>query len=348
MKKILFLFVLISLIIPGCLNGKKGVKKIMIIYSGNIGGKKDPCGCSPTMGGYARKATVVSALKQINPNLISLDSGAMLYPNNFLAPPTDFVFGVEGLISAKVADEIGLDAINASSFDLANSVDSLLSVDKGTSYPWISANLKWRKSGELVFPADLEITKGDAKVGVFGVMSDNFMGTRLFTDKSPVDVTDFVDAAKSEVNKLKKNDLIVALAYLSIKEAEVLAQEVPSINVIILSHNGYHNPTSDHASFMPKKIGKTLIVRPPDGGRVVGCLELEIVNGSTDFTEVSDMEVRGARLNKNNDNKKPDKSTFINTFFDLSPDIKSDEKILAQLDSVTAIIKAYKDSLGLE
>lgn len=348
MKKILFLFVLISLIIPGCLNGKKGIKKVTIVYSGNIGGKKDPCGCSPSMGGYARKATILSALKQINPNLITLDSGAMLYPNNFLAPPTDFVLGLEGLISAKVADEIGLDAINASSFDLANSVDSLLSVDKGTSYPWISANLNWRKTGELVFPADIEISRGDVKVGIFGVMSDNFMGTKLFTDISPVDVTDFKDAAKKEVSKLKKNDLIVALAYLSLKEAEALAQEVPSINVIILSHNGYHNPTSDHASFMPKKIGKTLIVRPPDGGRVVGCLELEIVNGSTDFIEVPESEVRSERLNKNNVDKKPETSTYINDFFDLGPEIKSDPKIQAQLDSVTAIIKAYKDSLGLE
>ncbi|HUT64283.1 MAG TPA: hypothetical protein VMZ04_10050, partial [Anaerolineae bacterium] len=252
-------------------------------------------------------------------------------------------------ITAQVADKIGIDAVNVSSFELANSVDSLLAIDKATSYPWLSSNLIWRDSGESVFRPDTILSKGNIRIGVFGIMSDDFMGVTLFNENSPLKVLDPVETAEKEVSKLKKeSDLIIALVYFNMNKTQELCEKVSGIDIIILSQNGYHNPSLDHSTVTPIKKGKTLIIRCPDGGRVVGSIDLEIVNNSTDFTEAPEQTHYNQKENSNTNYRREIGSTYKNYFFDLGPEIKTDIEIQQEIDSFDEIIQAYKDSLGIE
>ncbi|GAI42442.1 unnamed protein product, partial [marine sediment metagenome] len=144
MRKIFLCILAVNILFLSCSKSDLKIEKLTIVYSGNIGGKKNPCGCTPTMGGFARKSTVIKGLKSECENIIVLDSGAMLYATNFLSPPLDYIFRLDAYISAMAADKIGSDAVNVSSFDLSNSVDSLLAIDKVTSFPWLSSNLIWK------------------------------------------------------------------------------------------------------------------------------------------------------------------------------------------------------------
>ena len=274
----------------------------------------------------------------------------MLYSSNFLTAPLDYIFRLNAAMSARAVDMTGIDAVNVSSYDLANSVDSLLTIEKATSYPWLSSNLTFKNSGELVFQPGTIISKGDIRIGIFGIMSDNFMGAPLFKDDSPLRVLDFIKTAENEVSKLKKeSDLIVALAYLSKNEMKKLSESVPDIDIIIHSHSGYHSETSEHDAFTPIKNDKTLILRCPDGGRVIGCVELKIVNNSTDFTEVSSPENYIQKKEDEKTNTVDDReSTFMNFFIDLGPEIVSDSVIKEEIDIVEGIKQAYKDNVGIE
>jgi len=346
-----FLYILaINILFLSCSKTSEIEKeKLTVIYSGNIGGQKDPCGCKPPMGGYARRSTAINALRSEYDNIIILDSGAMLYARNFIVPPNDFLFRLNASVSVKAVERIGIDAVNVSNYDLANSVDSLLAIDKATSFPWLSSNLTWRNSGDLVFRPDIVVHKGNISVGVFGVMADNFMGATLYNEDSPLKILDIVETAEKEVSKLRKEcDLIVALAYMSMVEVQELSERVSGIDIIILSHNRYHNPSSNHEEFAPFKKGKTLIVRCPDGGRVIGYLDLEIVNRSTDFVEIAgDGSIDQNVAVKQSDNIAL-QSTYMNHFIDLGPEIKSDEEIRTIVDSVEEIKKAYRESLGIK
>jgi len=346
-----FLYILaINILSLSCSNTVEIEKeKLAIIYTGNIGGQKDPCGCKPPMGGYARRSTVINALRSEHDNIIILDSGAMLYSKNFILPPSDFLFRLNASVSVKAVEKIGIDAVNVSSYDLANSVDSLLAADKSTSFPWLSSNLTWRNSGDLVFKPDIIIHKGNVNVGVFGVMADNFMGATLYNEDSPLKVLDIIETSEKEVSKLKEEcDLIIALAYMSMAEVQELSERVSGIDIIILSHNRYHTPSSNHTEFAPIKNGRTLIARCPDGGRVVGYLDLEIVNRSTDFEEIPSEESIDQNMAVEHSDNISLQSTYMNNFIDLGPEIKSDEEIKVIVDSVEEIKKAYRDSLGIK
>ena len=350
MRKVALILLSFAIIFQSCSKTSDfRINKLTIVYTGNIGGRKNPCGCKPTMGGFARRSTVIGALKNLYDNILVVDSGAVLYPHNFLVPPYDHVLRIDGYVSVRAVDAIGIDAVNVSSYDLSNSADTLLAIDKTTSFPWLSANLAWRDSGELVFTPRIITTKGGIRIGIFGVMADNFMGTKLYKDDSPMEVLDPVETAKEEISKLREEcDIVIALAQMSFNEAEEICEKVSGIDILVHSHNGYHNPGSDHNAFSPVKKGETLIVRCPDGGRVIGYLDLEIVNNSTDFTETEDNPYKISNSSDDEHVSRGDGSTYINNFIDLGPEIKSDTDIQADLDSVNETIKAYKDSLGID
>ncbi len=324
---------------------KTTYESLIIVHSGNIGGKFDPCGCSPPMGGMARRASVANAISDQYDNVITLDSGALMFVVNFLLPPTDRLYRHDAYATSILADKVGFDAVNVSSFDLSNSVDSLLAVDARTSFEWLSANLVWRKDGSLVFSPDKVFTRGNLKIGVFGVMSDNYLGTPLFNEPSPVMVTDINEAAKREVAQLKKEcDIIIGLTYMSDGEMTDMLDNVSGINVVIHSHNNYHNASSDHMANQPKKIGKTLLLKCPDGGRVMGVAELHIVNGKTDFVE-DDSDVL---YNSEEALGRLKTSVFRHYFFDLGPEIRDDPETQKILDEFVNQRDMLKANIGVK
>jgi hypothetical protein len=134
---------------------------------------------------------------------------------------------------------------------------------------------------------------------------------------------------------------------MSMNKTQELCEKVSGIDIVIISQNGYHNPSSDHSIVTPIKKGKTLILRCPDGGRVVGYVDLEIVNNSTDFVEAPDRIYTNEKERSNPDERSKLGSTYKNYFFDLGPEIKTDTEIQAFIDSTDEIIQAYKDSLGI-
>ncbi|MFC1489627.1 hypothetical protein ACFL6K_00285 [Candidatus Latescibacterota bacterium] len=311
-------------------------EKLTIVYSGNIGGQINPCGCAVPMGGYARKSTIMNAFRSDQDNnVLVIDSGALLYSTHFLKPSTEIGSRLNAYIASKMIDKMDFDAVNVSSFDLSNGVDSLLAIDKASSVSWLSSNLVWKDSGEIVFSPDMIIPKGNLNIGIFGVMADDFFGADLYDESSPLDVNDIVIAAKNEVSKLKdETDIIIALCYMSEKEAIELCETVSGIDIVLFSHNGYHDAESNHAMFEPKKLGKTLFLRCPDGGRVLGVAEIEVVNGSSNFKERKQPIV----LRQQDDSKKEyageKDSKYLNTFYSLTDEILTDTEIQNEINEM--------------
>jgi 2',3'-cyclic-nucleotide 2'-phosphodiesterase (5'-nucleotidase family) len=177
-------------------------------------------------------------------------------------------------------------------------------------------------------------------------MADNYRGTPLFKDSDPLSVADPFVTAASEVDKLKKDcDIIIALAYMSPKEVEKLASNVTGITLILHSHNGMHYATSDAGADQPYTTGNTLVVHTPDGGRLVGVLELAAVDGSYTFKE----RIMGSSFEQKTEETRKlliaQGSTYLNTFFSLGAEIQSDIGVQAILDEIEPIINAYTDSL---
>ena len=320
--------------------------KLTIIYSGNIGARYDPCGCRIPLGGLARRSTAFEAIKQNGRNVLALDSGALLYERHQLYPPYEVTMRMTANLMVEMIEKIGIDAVNVSSMDLANSVDSLLAVDKVTSWAWLSANIVWKDSNELVFKPDIIRTVDGLRIGIFGLIDLTSRGIPLINDNYPIKALDPFKAAKREIEKLKnETDLIIALAYMEKDRAEELVGEVDGIDIIIQGHTREHNPSSDHIHFLPYKIYDTIFVRCPDGGRVLGVLDLEIWNGSLDFVNaVENVDLRPESMKQKEDTRDK-KSNFTHEFINLDPSIERDREIQDYLNLVGGRIEDLREKL---
>lgn len=115
-------------------------------------------------------------------------------------------------------------------------------------------------------------TRGDVKVGVFGLLGKQAFSMSKVT--KDLDYKDPIATAKTIVKTLKEKDVdfIVALSHSGAKLREAsedfaLAKACPDIDLIISGH--------DHeAIFKPLKVGKTAIVSAGCNGKLVGEVEL--------------------------------------------------------------------------
>ncbi|MFC1551755.1 hypothetical protein ACFL6P_04225 [Candidatus Latescibacterota bacterium] len=349
MRYKVFCMLAFSLLFMSCSTSELKNEKLTIIYSGNIGGQLNPCGCKIPMGGYARKSTILKFLRgETGKNILVLDSGGLLFNTNFLKPPTDSIYRHHAYVATRIIEKLGFDAINVSSFDLSNSVDSLLAVDQASSIPWMSSNLVWKDSGEAIFKTGTVLSKGNLKIGLFGVMADDFLGAPLYDDSSPMKVLDVVETVKKEVAALKdQTDIIIALSYMSEKETTAFCEAVSGIDVVIHSHNGYHNADVAPSLYTPMKIGKTLLLRCPDGGRVLGVSELEMVNGSAEFIEVENRIKVSEGIDESKEYAGEKDSKFTNTFYILNAEIRTDTEIQDEIDSYEEGLQKLKEDVGI-
>jgi len=321
---------------------------ITFVFTGNIGGIINPCGCRIPLGGIGRRATVIREIKADADNVLVFDSGAMLFTSQYLYEPYDVIGQKTSTFIAELVNDIGINALNVASYDLSNGPDSLMDFDKLYESKWISSNVVRRGSEETLFAHGDTYTSGEFTVGVFGFMDDKPKGVPIFRDDAPVDVLDPYESAKKEVAKLKgKVDIIVALAYMDIDGVKRIAEENPEINVIVMSHTRQHNPSSEHKDFQPEVVGNTLIVRSPDGGRVVGRLDLNVVKGSYEFTDESnyvDLRPESVRAQ----DPTPVTSTFKHEFIDLGPDIEHDPAVVTKIKAFSTDLLEYTKSIDLD
>jgi len=327
--------------------GKTGT--FTLVYTGNIGGKMLPCGCRIPLGGFARRSTVIDGIREEAGDVLIVDSGAMLYPNKYLYPPYDVIWSRISYEVADIVNNIGIDALNVTSYDIANSPDTLLAFDAKYPAEWLSANIVWKDSGELVFPPDLVKQVGDFKVGVFGFMDEKTLGVNIFEEDDPVRVLDPVETVRKEVAELRGRqcDIIVALAYMDFEKVLEMLETVDGINVVVVSHTREHTPSSDHVHFQPMKVGRTIAVRCPDGGRVVFRLDLEVVEGDTDFMNSEDyIDLRPMAVREKDPS--PQQSLYTHTFIDLGPTVESDQDIRERIKAFAKKIEDDALKKGLE
>ncbi|MCE5250818.1 hypothetical protein LLG96_11420, partial [bacterium] len=199
--------------------GKSGI--VTIIYSGNIGARYDPCGCRIPLGGLARRSTAISDIKSMSENVLVLDTGALVFEKHNLYPPYENTTRMTAHLVTEMMNRIGIDAVNVSKIDLASGPDTLLAISKESSWPWLSANIVWKDSGNLLFTPDIIKTAGNFNVGIFGLMDQTSMGIPLLNERDPITVLDPAETARPRLS------------------ARVLASD-GAVEVLLQVPDGYH------------------------------------------------------------------------------------------------------------
>jgi 2',3'-cyclic-nucleotide 2'-phosphodiesterase (5'-nucleotidase family) len=249
---------------------------LTLIYSSNTLGEVIPCGCieAGNAGGISRRSHYINTVRDQGKKVLLLDGGNALaigQPGNETErgkarKRAEFILNLYG--------KMGYDAVNIGDTDLVLGLEYLRTLQKHSPVPFLSANLKEKKTRKTVFKPYLVKEIQGLKVGIIGLMTQSIPPMlnkiRGYFVEDPAKVaTDTINGA------LLDCDIIIALAHMNHSEIESFAQKVPKISIIIGGHN---------RSYMDAKmVNRSLWVQSDAFGFQIGRLDVRWVKGSSDF-----------------------------------------------------------------
>ncbi len=234
---------------------------VSVVYSSDVRGKLEGCGCKQTGGGIARRSTVLAKARAEDPTVLYCDAG------NFLTG-TSQADSSRGLVTVAAYNQLQTGIANISERELAFGVDAFRNAKKDAKFEFVSANLRF-KGDALAAPYVVKKVK-EARVGVVGIC-----GTRdvMRTDSAwlPAGVTilDPLSTVREAVVSLKdKVDLIVVLSTCGDGMDSLIAHQVPGIHLLIGGRSFRPNEAT------PWLIDSTRVVRGHRDGRMLGRMDM--------------------------------------------------------------------------
>ncbi|MCF6462583.1 bifunctional metallophosphatase/5'-nucleotidase [Clostridium sp. Cult1] len=241
------------------------------------------------LGGYARLYSAIDKEKEKNPNTLLVDAGDFSMGTLF---QTVFSSHAPGL---RIMGQMGYDVVTLGNhefdFRAEGLADSLkVAKDSGEVLPkMVASNVHFPvdDNGELTptlkklkdamdyygVKNHILIKRNGIKIGIFGLMGKEAASN---APMSEVEFTDPIQSAKDTVGVLKeeeKADLIICLSHSgtwedkSKSEDEILAKEVPDIDIIISGHTHTTHPE-------PIIVGNTIIGSSGRYGENLGILKI--------------------------------------------------------------------------
>lgn len=259
---------LLLLLLAGCTSGAKvmpadGTPRIRIFYNNDNFAYLETCGCrvSP-IGGMDRRWNAMKSYP--DESRVFVDAGNALFKSanasEFLAP--QWYEQAVGVVEAY--NLLGADAVAPGETEFALGMAKFRELADKAKFPFISANLFVRSTGDPFLPDSVMLTRQGKKIGVFGLFGK---GLQLPPE---LEARDPVAAAKLMVKRLRKDgaDMVIALAHEGYDADVALARAVPGIDLIVGAH-------SQSLLQHPYEEGKTLLVQLSNEGQMLGMVEYE-------------------------------------------------------------------------
>ncbi|WP_456437659.1 bifunctional metallophosphatase/5'-nucleotidase [Psychroserpens sp.] len=256
------------------------VKKITILHTNDVHSHIDPFGPddgrNPNKGGVARRASLITSIRNENPNTLLLDAGDI-----FQGTPYFNYYG--GEIEFKLMSMLKYDVATIGNHDFDNGVSGLYSQLPHADFDFVSANYDFSNTimDTHVKPYKI-ITKDGIKIGIFG------LGVELkgLVDKNLYKETvynDPIESAQDMSRVLKEDehcDLIICLSHLGYDYSNIpnkigdlkLAEATKDIDLII---GGHTHTFLDKPTIVKNIDGKKTLVNQ------VGCYGINL--GKIDF-----------------------------------------------------------------
>lgn len=244
---------------------EKKQKRITILHTNDVHSHIDPFGPedgrNANKGGVARRATLVEAIRQENPNTLLLDAGDI-----FQGTPYFNYYG--GELEFKLMSMLKYDLATIGNHDFDNGIDGLFAQLPHADFEFVSANYDFKNTvmDTHVKPYKIFVKDG-IKIGVFGlgIQLDGLVEKRMFKETVYLDPIEIAQDMSRTLKQEHKCDLVICLSHIGYfykkfpeKVSDLnLARATKDIDLII----GGHTHT-----FLPKptieknSVGKNVLV----------------------------------------------------------------------------------------
>ena len=221
-------------------------------------------------------------------------------------------------------EKIGCDGFNIGKYELLAGVSYLKKMEKiYTSVPFISANIRDKKTNKLIFSPYKIIQKESLNIGVIG------LANMVPDTMKSIIVDDYVKSGNEFINKLKNDvDIIVLLVNSERNTHASMPKNFEDADFIFLSGSTHRTSPS-----VPQNNGGPFVYSNGKQGKYLTVIDLELKNNSSPIIDVSSHEQKIRTLNnrlKRLQRKDPKKSL---------------EEIYADQENILNLINRYRNDL---
>ena len=188
--------------------------KITILHTNDVHSHIDPFGPenarNPNTGGVARRASLIEALRQENPNTLLLDAGDI-----FQGTPYFNYYG--GELEFKLMSMLKYDAATIGNHDFDNGIDGLYAQLPHADFQFITANYDFSNTIMDTQTKPYKIFKKDGiKIGVFGlgIKLDGLVTPDMFKETKYLDPIEISQDMTRILKTEEGCDLIICLSHL--------------------------------------------------------------------------------------------------------------------------------------
>lgn len=253
---------------------------LTLIYTSNTSGEIESCACpeAGNGGGLSRRSRYIQTVRRDVKNSLILDGGDALVIGHFDSEKEKEKARRRAEIVLNIYEKMEYDALNIGDTDLGLGVEYLKAIQKNLKIPFLSANLKDKKTKKSLFNPYLVKEFTGLKVGIIGLTTSD-VPTYIHKEIKGCYIEDPIQVAIDMVKGPMSNcSFIFALAHLNPPEIEDLAKRVPQVSIIIGGNN--------RSFIFPKQIHRSIWVQTDPYGIHIGRLDLRLTKGSKEFVDV--------------------------------------------------------------
>ncbi len=319
-KKNLFgIFISLYFLLTGTSPSFGNETSLTLIYTSNNLGEVELCGCpeSGDNGGLPRRSHYLKKVRGEAKNLLILDAGDALVISFFSEESEREKARKRAEFVLDIYEKIGYDVLNIGDTDLGLGVEYLKALQERSKIPFLSANLKDKKTGKPIFKSYLVKQVDRMRIGVIGLLTLDIHPS-IQEGLTNYLIEDPSKAAQETIDRyLADCDYIIALAHLTPVEIQTLTKKASKISIIIGGN--------DRSFILPKQFGRSIYVQTDAFGAHIGRMNLKLVNESEEFVDVLPRAKTQNNIGgvQNTDGK----NTFENHLSPMHPGVESDPEI---------------------
>jgi 5'-nucleotidase / UDP-sugar diphosphatase len=230
--------------------------------------------------GLAARATLIQKLrdeaKKTGTHILLLDAGDV----NTGVPQSDLQ---DAEPDFRGMGKLKYDAMAIGNHEFDKPLKTIFQQRTWAGFPFLSGNIFYKNSGELVFPSHVKLKRADLNITVIGLTTEDTPKKSNPKNSEGLEFKAAVGEAKKFVPELRKEtDILIAVTHMGHYPNEnhgphspgdvTLAREVDGIDIIVGGH-------TQKPLFDPDIQNGTIIVQAFEWGKYVGKVDLEFKDG---------------------------------------------------------------------
>lgn len=231
--------------------------------------------------GLAARATLIEKLrreaKTSGAHVLLLDAGDV----NTGVPQSDLQ---DAEPDFRGMGKLKYDAMAIGNHEFDKPLKTIFQQRQWAGFPFLSGNIFYKNSGELVFPSHVDLKRDDLKITVFGLTTEDTPKKSNPKNSEGLEFKAAVAEAKKFVPELrKKSDVLIAVTHMGHYPDENHGPHSPGDVTLARQVDGIHLIVGGHTQkplFEPDVQNGAIIVQAFEWGKYVGKVDLEFKDGT--------------------------------------------------------------------